>query len=223
MTELILIRHGETDWNLQHRFQGQADTPLNQRGFAQAQRLVARLADEGIEVFACSDLLRTRQTAAPAATALGFEPQTLRGLREQSFGILEGMVHTEIEVQYPEVWARWRQYTADYAPPQGESLKQFYERVTGTVLELARRNEGRLVAAVTHGGALDMIWRAANGLPAHGPRTCEIPNVGLNRVRVTNGKFEILQWADDSHVADLGGVRPLGQRLWPVADEPTQR
>jgi probable phosphoglycerate mutase len=208
MTELILIRHGETDWNLQHRFQGQVDVPLNPRGLAQAQRLVQRLQQERLDAFACSDLTRARQTAAPAAAAWQMQPESVAGLREQGFGILEGLSAPEIVARYPAEWEQWRRYDADYAPPRGESLRSFHLRVIAAVRALAQRNPGRRLAVVTHGGALDMVWRAATGQSLHGARSCAIPNAGLNRVKVHEDHIEILDWADDAHVADLGSVSP---------------
>lgn len=225
MTELILIRHGETDWNLQHRFQGQVDVPLNARGLAQAQRLAQRLRHEAIDAFACSDLSRARQTAAPAAEAWQMQPEPVSGLREQGFGILEGLSAPEIIERYPLEWAHWRRYDADYAPPDGESLRSFHARVIDAVCALAQRHPGRRLAVVTHGGALDMVWRAATGQSLHGARSCAIPNAGLNRVRVHEGRIEILDWADDAHVADLGSVRPrvLGRDGEPEVPSQTLR
>ena len=209
MTELILIRHGETDWNLQHRFQGQIDVPLNARGLTQAGRLAQRLLGEAIDAVACSDLRRARQTASPAAEALGLPPEHLPGLREQGFGVLEGLALPEILERHPREWEQWRRHDPDYALPGGENLRSFHARVLAALRELAARHRGRRIAVVTHGGALDMVWRTATGQPLEGPRTCAIPNAGLNRLRVIGERVEILAWADDAHVADLGAVTPV--------------
>ena len=90
MTEVILIRHGETDWNVQGRFQGQIDVPLNPFGERQAARMAERLVHEQVDVLYCSDLLRTRQTAAPAERMLRLAAAPDAALREQHFGVLEG-------------------------------------------------------------------------------------------------------------------------------------
>jgi len=203
MTELIVIRHGETDWNVEGRFQGHIDVPLNARGLRQAARMAERLAAERVDVFYCSDLLRTRQTAEPAALKLELPAAPNAGLREQHMGILEGMSFPEVQAQHPEVLAAWLLHDADYALPGGESARSFHARVIGAVLALASRHPGQTLAVVTHGGVLDMLYRTANALPLHGPRECPIPNAGLNRLRVRGERIEVLTWADDAHLEEL--------------------
>ena len=203
MTELILIRHGETDWNVQGRFQGQIDVPLNALGQRQAQRMAERMARERGDVLYCSDLLRTRQTAEPAAQKLQLQAAPDAGLREQHFGILEGLSFDEVQTRHPRQLADWLLYDPDYALPEGESVRSFHARVVGAVQALAARHAGQTLAVVTHGGVLDMVFRTVHGLPLHGPRNCPIPNAGLNRLRVRGERIEIVNWADDAHLAGL--------------------
>ena len=178
MTELLFIRHGETDWNLQQRFQGQIDVPLNATGLAQAQRLAARLG--------------------------GHEPVALAGLREQNFGVLEGLDVPTIKARHADLWQRWLEQRADFCLPGGESLRQFHTRVLGAVRELAAQAPtGQRLAIVTHGGVLDMLWRTVHGQPLDGLRVCEIPNTGINRLRWASGTLRIEQWADAGHLQDL--------------------
>ena len=206
MTELLFIRHGETDWNRQQRFQGQIDVPLNAAGRAQAQRLAQRLQADKHDAFFTSDLQRARETAAPLAAAWGLAPVPLAGLREQSFGVLEGLDVPTIKQRHPDLWRHWLEHRSDFALPGGESLRQFHARVLNAVRDLAAtaavQSTPRL-AIVTHGGVLDMLWRTANGLPLDGLRACEIPNTGLNRLRWAGGSLHIEQWADDAHLAGL--------------------
>ena len=133
VTELLFIRHGETDWNRQQRFQGQIDVPLNAQGHAQAARLAARLAGEPPDAFFTSDLLRARETAAPLAAAWGREPLAVPGLREQAFGIFEGLDLATITAGHADLWQRWLEQSADFALPGGESLRQFHTRVLQAV------------------------------------------------------------------------------------------
>lgn len=204
MTELLFIRHGETDWNRQQRFQGQIDVPLNAVGHAQAQRLAARLAGEPHQGLFSSDLLRARETAAPLAAAWKMDDVVpLAGFREQHFGVLEGLDVPTIKERHPDLWRHWLEHRADFALPGGESLRQFHARVLGAVRELASSYAGQRLAVVTHGGVLDMLWRSAQGLPLDGLRECEIPNTGLNRLRWEQGTLRVEQWADAAHLDGL--------------------
>lgn len=202
-TEILLIRHGQTDLNREPRFQGQIDAPLNSLGQLQARRLAERLARERLDAMVCSDLTRTRQTAAPSAERLGLPATPMIPWREQAFGVFEGLAFPEVIERYPQEWAAWLRHDADYSPPGGETPRAFHARVIAALRALALEAGGRNAAVVTHGGVLDMVWRTANGLPLSGPRNCAIPNAGLNRIRVTGERIEILDWGDDAHVADL--------------------
>jgi probable phosphoglycerate mutase len=204
MTDFIFIRHGETDWNRQQRFQGQIDVPLNATGHEQARRLATRLADAPAHTLLASDLLRTRQTGEPLAASWGLAPRLNAAFREQSFGVLEGLDVPTIKTEHPELWARWLEHEADFAlPGGGESIRQFHARVITAVRQAAEDCAGQVVTVVTHGGVLDMLWRTANGLPLDGLRQCEIPNTGINRLRWRAGTLEILSWADAGHLEGL--------------------
>ena len=208
MTELLFIRHGETDWNRLQRFQGQIDVPLNAAGALQAERLATRLAADPHDAFYSSDLLRARQTAAPLAAAWRREAEPVAGLREQNFGVLEGLDVPTIKARHPELWARWLEHEGDFELPGGESLVQFHRRVLDTVRTLAEAHAGMRLALMTHGGVLDMLWRAALGLPITGLRRCEIPNTGLNRLRWQHGTLVIERWADADHRVGLPPQAP---------------
>lgn len=203
MTELIVIRHGETDWNREQRFQGQIDVPLNATGHLQAQRLAQALAGERFDALLSSDLQRARQTVQPLEQALARSALPQAGWREQSFGLLEGLDVPTIKSRHPELWAHWLRHDADYALPEGESVRQFHARVLAALRALAQEHEGRRLLVVTHGGVLDMLWRTAHGLSLSGPRECAIPNTGINRLRWRGGKLDILHWADDAHLSGL--------------------
>jgi probable phosphoglycerate mutase len=200
-TELLLIRHGETDHNRQGRFQGQVDVPLNDTGLAQAERLAKRLRHEPLDVLVSSDLSRARGTAEPLrALRGGLDLATDAAWREQAFGVLEGLVVAEARLAQPEAFAAWWAHTPDGAPPGGESPRTFHARVSAALQALAQAHAGARVAVFTHGGVLDMVWRSVHGLPLSGPRACAIPNTGLNRLRWVDGRLELLQWGDAAHL-----------------------
>ncbi|MFP5484063.1 MAG: histidine phosphatase family protein [Gammaproteobacteria bacterium] len=209
MTELILIRHGETDWNRELRFQGQVDVPLNATGHEQARRLARRLTEEAVAAdhLVSSDLVRTRQTAAPVLGALlpqlHIDTLTDPGLREQDFGLVDGMRVQDIKDQHPEAWAQWLRFQADGGMPGGETTRQFHTRVMAALHRLAQQHAGQTLVVVTHGGVLDMVWRTARGLGLEGPRQSDIPNAALNRVRLRGDAIDILHWADTRHLDGL--------------------
>lgn len=221
MTELVLIRHGETDMNRELRFQGHVDVALNDIGHAQAMRLAARLAGEQADAVYASDLLRARQTAAPIAGELALHAVPDEGLREQSFGRVDGMRVADIQRDHPEAWAGWLRFEEDFAMPEGESTRSFHARVIAAVQRLVAAHPQQKVVIVTHGGVLDMIYRTARSLGLAGPRQSEIPNAGINRVRVRDGVFDILGWADTRHLTDLP-PQPVYDQQKLVAREDTR-
>jgi probable phosphoglycerate mutase len=207
VTELILIRHGETDWNRELRFQGHIDVPLNDMGHEQARRLGCRLARETVQHLVSSDLMRAQQTATPAAQQLGLPVVTTVTLREQHFGVVEGLRADEIQVQHPRAWEEWLEFREEHAMPEGESARDFHARIVAALGAIATAHAGERVLVVTHGGVLDMVWRTAQGLSLSGPRRSEIPNAGFNRIRIADAampsQIDILEWADTRHLDDL--------------------
>jgi probable phosphoglycerate mutase len=219
---LLLIRHGETDWNRALRFQGQLDVPLNVMGLEQARRVGQRLAalhrtgGAAVPDLHSSDLQRAVQTATPITWASHDDARggdthaqavplhTLSALREQHFGVFEGKTAAEIQTQHPGLWAQWRRFDAGFSLPEGgESTRDFHDRVITALLDLCRATDVPVLTVVTHGGVLDMVWRHAHGETLNGPRRCEIPNAGLNRLRVEAGRLHIEGWGDVEHLAGM--------------------
>lgn len=203
MTELVLIRHGETDMNRELRFQGHVNVGLNAIGLEQARRLAARLCTEQADALYASDLLRARQTAEPIAAGLALQPVPESGLREQNFGRVDGMRVDDIQREHPDAWAGWLRFEEDFCMPDGESTRAFHQRVMQAVQRVIAAHPDEKVVIVTHGGVLDMIYRTAMSLGLNGPRQSDIPNAGVNRIRVRNGALEIVDWADIRHLQDL--------------------
>ena len=203
MTELVLIRHGETDMNRELRFQGHVNVGLNAIGLEQARRLAARMAGETADAVYVSDLLRARQTAEPIAGELSLDPVAESGLREQSFGRVDGMRVDDIQREHPEAWAGWLRFEEDFAMPEGESTRAFHGRVMEAMQRVCAAHPAHKVVVVTHGGVLDMIYRTARSLGLNGPRQSDIPNAGFNRIKVRDSGIDILDWADTRHLADL--------------------
>src|SRR5205814_1438675 len=156
-------RHGETAWNAEGRVQGQLDIPLSDIGHAQARAVAAVLGKESFSAIYCSDLVRVRQTAAPAAALLGKEIILDARLRERHYGAFQGLTYAEAKLRFPEGYARFRAKEPDYAFGDGESLTQFNDRSLRFIEQLVKAHEGKGILVFTHGGVLEMIYRHATG------------------------------------------------------------
>ena len=203
-TRVCLIRHGQTAWNAATRVQGHLDIGLDATGQAQAERLGAALADEGLDAIYSSDLARAHSTALAVARRLGLAVQTDTRLRERAFGRFEGLTHADIAQRWPEAAARWRQRDPDFAAEGGgESLLQLHARCVPAAAELAARHAGQCIALVAHGGVLDALYRAATGLPPQAPRTWQLGNASVNRLLWNGEGFVLVGWDDAAHLTGL--------------------
>lgn len=222
MTELVLIRHGETDMNRELRFQGQVNVALNAIGLEQARRLAVRMTGEKADAVYVSDLLRAQQTAKPIAVQLALQPVPDTGLREQNFGRVDGMRVDDIKEQHPDAWEGWLRFEEDYCMPEGETTRQFHERVMDSVYRMVAAHPDQTLVVVTHGGVLDMIYRTARSLGLNGPRQSDIPNAGVNRIKVRDGGIDILGWADTQHLADLPPQPVYDQKALVASGKPSE-
>jgi probable phosphoglycerate mutase len=204
-TRVLVIRHGETAWNVDARIQGHLDIPLNARGHWQAARLAAALADEELAAVYSSDLQRAWQTAAPLAAAAGLRPVTDRGLRERAFGHFEGRTFTEIEQHWPEQAGRWRRRDPHFGPEGGERLADFHARVVATARRLVTGHPDRTIALVAHGGVLDCLYRAATRIDLQAPRSWQLGNASINRLLASDEGFTLVGWNDTGHLESPDG------------------
>lgn len=205
-TTLILVRHGETEWNRLARIQGHTDSILTPAGIAQAQAGALRLRGEKIDRLIASDLGRTQHTAKILNKHLGLPVVLDSGLRERCFGIGEGRYYAELDAEYPELFSRVRETDPHYAIPGAESRTQFHLRTTNALQAIAAAHRGRRVLIVTHGGVLGAIYRWLNQLPIASPHLIDIPNVGYNRIAVSASGWQIEVWGDISHLHDYRGA-----------------
>lgn len=200
MTELILVRHGETAWNAEHRIQGHLDSPLNDEGLAQALLLGERLGREAFAHFYSSDLGRALQTAQPIADRSGMRPVPEPLLRERNLGVFQGLTGPECQRRFPEDYERFHRRDPDHVVPQGESIRQVHARVSGLLETLAQRHRGERVLVVTHGGVLDAAYRFVSGMPLDRSRDFPIYNASINRIERDRAAWRIADWGDISHL-----------------------
>lgn len=164
--KLYVARHGETDWNSEHRMQGWIDIPLNAVGLEQAETLAGRLTEAGIRpdrIYA-SPLTRAGQTAAPMAERAGLPVILLDGLKEIGFGEWEGLIYNdEIATRDPDIYAAWRADRYHNAAPGGENCQTVIGRLVPAMKRILDDGDGT-VLVVMHGAVLKTLYFAVNGL-----------------------------------------------------------
>lgn len=200
MTELILIRHGETEWNAEGRIQGHTDIPLNATGLAQARAVGERFRVEHVDAIVSSDLQRAMQTAQPIAQSRSLVTGPEPALRERHLGVLQGLTGDEARERAAQAWRTFKSRTPAQPLPEGESLADFAARAVAALKAIALRYTGQRIAVVTHGGVLDAAYREAAGMPLDAPRDFPVFNASVNTLSVTDGRFRVVRWADVSHL-----------------------
>jgi probable phosphoglycerate mutase len=201
MTEILLVRHGETLWNQQGRMQGQHDSPLTPTGLHQARRLARRLAQVEFVALYSSDLGRAHQTARCIADETGHEIIADQGLRERNFGIFEGLTNTEIKTKFPEEYEQFAKRLPHFVTAGGESAAQFMERAVGTLDRIAMRHPGETIVVVSHGLVLDALYRRATDMPVEMPRGFPLLNCSVNTFRRTD-EWVVVDICDVGHLSE---------------------
>ena len=174
MTTLYLIRHGETGGNSEGRFQGIVDNPLNDAGVHQAENLGEYFNSIQVDEIYASPLIRSQQTAKIIAqhyTKRELTPVVERGLMEMNGGLLEGMKFSNIKEEYPEVMEAIQSHLATLQCPQGESMREVYDRITGAINHIIEINDGKTVLVIGHGISIAAYVHSVSGKPY-----AEMPN-----------------------------------------------
>ena len=207
MTEIWLVRHGETPWNAERRVQGWEDIGLNETGVEQARALGRHIknltqAGQRLDAVYTSDLKRAHATAQTVADEVGLPLNIHKGVRERHFGVLQGLVYDEMDAHAPEAAAIWRARDPNAELPGGESLGFFYARVVEAINEIAARHVDQRVMVVSHGGAMDIVWRHANQVSLQAQRQAPLLNASLNRLNVSPQGWSVIRWGDVDHLAN---------------------
>ena len=189
MTTIFLARHGESDWNVEKRFQGHTDRPLTERGRKQAHALADLVASEKIDAVYTSPLSRAQETAEIVAARVGLEPVALPELREVDTGSWSGLSRADVEARFPEGFARWRSGGSGWE--DGETYEEMAERVIGALGTVAEAHPDGRVLVISHGGPIRAIHAAAEGLAIDDYRRLRPvePNARLSTVAVENGRL----------------------------------
>ena len=199
-TRFCLVRHGETDWNAEKRVQGQIDIDLNAAGEAQARALADGLRGHPFAAVYSSDLSRAWRTARIAVAGREIAVLPAPTLRERHFGVLQGLTAAEASLTNPTAHRLHLARKPDFDYETGESLHVFARRVLDGLEIMARRHAGQSVLAFTHGGVLDIAYRAATGKPLDAPRDFTLANAAMNWLDWHDGAWTLVSWAERAHL-----------------------
>ena len=202
-TKVILIRHGQTEWNDGARFQGHLDSRLTQLGIRQAEALGQRLAQEKITAIYSSDLGRAIHTAEIIARSTNHKVTTDPRLRERCLGVFQGLQRDEAQQQYPVEFKKYFSRDPEYAVPGGESVRAHFSTCFACLDELAARHPGQTIAIVTHGGALQALFRHIVGIPFDAIRRFSIQNAAYNLLASGPDGWSVITWGDIAHLTKV--------------------
>jgi broad specificity phosphatase PhoE len=201
MPQLLLVRHGETAWNAEHRWQGHYDAALSSRGWEQAQALAARIALAQPGALYSSDLPRASETAEQIARATGLEPAYDPRWREVDVGEWVGLTPDEVQARFPAGFARW--LAGDTGWEHGESYLAMAERGLEAARELVRAHEGdpAPIVCVTHGGVIRSLVMRVLGMPPTARRLLATGPTGtITAVDATAPVWRLRSYNDAGHL-----------------------
>jgi 2,3-bisphosphoglycerate-dependent phosphoglycerate mutase len=204
----VLIRHGQSTWNRDHRIQGQLDPPLSDEGRRQAEMVARRFAGRSFAGFYSSDLKRAFETAEAIGAAIGRKPEPEPLLREIFLGDWEGLRTEEIAERFPEAWASWVEEPDWDLVPGGEGGANFDARVGRALDGIFRRHSQGDVLVVTHGGVIQIALHRIVGRPPQGLFPFKIQNASISLIEKRNGRMVI------------GGVNDVGHLEAALVMEP---
>lgn len=186
--DLLLIRHGETSWNLEQRYQGQQDSPLSSSGLVQAEKTAAFLSRFKLDAVYTSDLLRAQKTAEVIARHHGLTPIPDPRLREVAFGEWEGLTRAEVQARYPDVYTARFNDALNVRVPGGELPSEVLDRLMDFISDLISRHPNQKVACVSHGGALRLLIAELLGMPMEKAYCLHMENAGISHLQFAPGR-----------------------------------
>lgn len=201
-TRFCLVRHGETDWNAEKRLQGHTDIDLNSRGITQAAQMAKAIKaiDLQFDVLYTSDLLRAAKTANAIETLFNTTAIVDHALRERHLGVLQGLTISEASQFDTELWKRHLSRDLHEDLRGGESIIQFAERINQALEKIRLRHLGKTILLVSHGGALDMMYRLASKQALDAEKTVSVPNASVNWLSHDGNTWKVDLWADTAHL-----------------------
>lgn len=183
MTKLVLIRHGQTEWNIAGKYQGQSDVALSDKGIEQARLLAKNFPLEQLDAVYASDLTRAFVTAEQLAKRFGCVVQPEPSLREMNFGEWEGLTYKQIVAQWPEAMGTFFMRPDKLEIPGGEGFAVLQKRAVKCIEKIVAANAGKTVAVVAHGAILRTILTYALHMPLRYVWTIRQDNTAVNILR----------------------------------------
>lgn len=193
MTEIILCRHGQTDWNTQGRYQGRTDVPLNEFGQQQARELARKLSEYTIDVVYSSTLERAYDTALEIARPRNLKVRRDPRLDEIDQGAWEGMRHDEIMLHHPEKLAAWQDHPLDLRLPDGETLEEVRVRVRDFLDDMMLLHQGQSICVVAHSVSMAVIKHELQGLTLREALATLPANASWERIPIP--KYDLIRAA----------------------------
>ena len=198
MTEIIIIRHGETEWNKTGRFQGHSDVPLSAEGRAQAAMLGKNLAVDHVDMIYASDLTRAMETAAPLAQRFGLEVISDPQLRELNFGAWEGRNFNDVNAENPNAMKNFYTDPERANIPESEPFPEFQRRIAGRVREIIARERGKRIVIVSHGASIRILLADILSMPIRSIWHLSQLNTAVNKIRFEDDGFAVVTLMNDT-------------------------
>lgn len=201
--KLVIVRHGETEWNVENKVMGQLDSPLTPKGIQQAYAIADRLRRLSFTTFYSSDLGRAVQTAKIIAEVCEKKVIFDSELREWNMGIFQGLTVSEMHQKFPQQRQDYERIGDEYVIPEGESLRQCRDRGCRVLNAIAERHLDETVVVVTHGCVLMGFFEMVLGLPPGNSWRFKLYNANLCTFEYVNERWSLIVWNDVSHLESM--------------------
>ena len=206
MTRIILVRHGETEWNKKRRRQGQSNVPLNKNGILQIRKVAERLKDEKIDVIYSSPLSRAHRTAVEIAKEHGLGIIKDDSLKEISYGVLEGIDIDELKKS--DLWVERSKDKYNFKPVDGESYKEVSERAVNFIEKIVDKHRGKTILIASHSAFIKSLLIKLLDMDK-----VSMPHMILHNTSITEIEFEndvaVLKVLNDSDHVGIPAYRKI--------------
>ena len=206
MVKVILIRHGETDWNTKQIFRGRKDIPLNEVGLAQAKAVGVSLSDIQIDAIYSSPLGRALETAKVLAESRSLEVELEEGFIDIDFGKWQGITHEKVKEEYESLYEMWLKNPQMVAFPEGESLKDVRTRSMEALKKVIKKHSGKTLAIVSHRVLNKVLLCSVLGLELSHFWYIKQDTCAINRFEYKDGRFYLTLLNDTCHLKKIEGA-----------------